>query len=379
MRDLTIAIPGAGASGLAAAVTAARAGARVILCEQSDRVGKKILRTGNGRCNLTNTGVDPAAYSQPGFVAPALMRTDSEALRAWFRALGLWSYVDAQGRAYPVSETASSVLDVLRMACAELGVETRTDCGVTEIARQGEGFTLYSTQGRFRADRVIVCTGGGTALMEALGHETIPFEPVLCPMRTEKGPIRGLDGLRTAARVTMRAGGQVLFDERGEVLFRDYGVSGIVIFDLSRYWRRGAVLTLDLLPDVPEAELAAALAARREQFPARTGEAFFTGILHARLAQAVRRAAAGDTPEALAAAIKHFTLPLLGRGDAKQAQVTRGGACVEGFDSATMASRLVPGLYACGEALDVDGRCGGYNLHWAFASGICAGEAAANA
>lgn len=371
-RQITIA--GGGAAGLAAAVTAARLGARVTVLERADRLGKKILQTGNGRCNLTNTAVAPGAYNAPDFAAPALTGTGCAGLRHFFDTLGLLTYSDAEGRVYPVSDAASSVLDVLRLSCEEYGV--RTLCGFDAVRVLPDG-TVCAADGRtVPGDTVIVATGGGTVLLKSAGHRIVPFLPVLCPLKTDTAPIRGLSGVRVKCAVTLLRGGQTVITSRGELLFRDYGVSGIVVFDLSRYARPGDVLSLDLLPDVPLEAFCQLLAARKTAHPARGGEAFLTGMFHSRVSAALLRAAGGTSPEALARAVKGFSLTVEGCGDVKQAQVTRGGAALDAFDPATLRSRLQPNLYAAGEVLDIDGKCGGYNLHWAFASGILAAKSA---
>jgi hypothetical protein len=181
--------------------------------------------------------------------------------------------------------------------------------------------------------------------------------------------------------------GEPIATERGELLFRDYGVSGIMVFDLSRFLEPGSVLSIDLVPDLDRAELQAMLTSRCALLGWRSAETFFDGMLQSRVAQAVMRAAgidrtmqAADLPcERLASLLKDFRLKVTGRGDAQQAQVTRGGASVEEFDSTTLESRRIGGLFAAGEVLDIDGRCGGFNLHWAWASGIRAGQGAARA
>jgi predicted Rossmann fold flavoprotein len=216
--------------------------------------------------------------------------------------------------------------------------------------------------------------------------------PVLGPVRTDPEPIRGLSGVRVRCAATLLAGavdnssgGDPIATERGELLFRDYGVSGIMIFDLSRHLEPGCVISLNFFPDVTSPDLEEMIAERCEGLSWRSAETFFTGMLHDRVARAILRAAgigshtpARDLPQArLVALLKDFRLKVIGVGDANQAQVTRGGASVDEFDPDTMASRRVEGLFAAGEVLDVDGRSGGFNLHWAWASGIAAGEAAA--
>jgi predicted Rossmann fold flavoprotein len=227
-----------------------------------------------------------------------------------------------------------------------------------------------------------------------MGHGSVEGVPVLGPIRTDTEPIRGLSGVRVRCTATLlvgtddvAAGGDAVASERGELLFRDYGVSGIMVFDLSRYLERQSVISIDFFPDVDPPELRAMMAQRCADLSWRHAETYFAGMLHDRVGRAVLRAAgvALDTPaeklpvDRLATILKDLRLKVLGMGDAAQAQVTRGGASVAEFEPETMASRHVEGLFAAGEVLDVDGRSGGFNLHWAWASGIVAGEAAARA
>ncbi len=302
---------------------------------------------------------------------------------------------DDEGRVYPTTNVAGSVLDVLRLECAQLGVEVRCGFEATDISEEpgSTGFTVTSRDGEtVRGDAVVVTTGGGTTLLADVGHAMVERTPVLGPIKTEAEPIRGLSGVRVRCAATLlvgadgdNAGGDAVATERGELLFRDYGVSGIMIFDLSRYLQKGSVISIDYFPDIAADELESMISQRCVSLASRTAETFFVGMLHDRVARAVLRAAgvAPDTPAEklpqarLVARLKDFRLTVLGMGDARQAQVTRGGASVSEFDPDTMASLRVAGLFAAGEVLDVDGRSGGFNLHWAWASGIVAGEAAA--
>ncbi len=389
MRRPDVLIVGGGAAGLTAAIAAARLGVSVTILEAGSRVGRKILASGNGRCNLTNTAVAPEAYNQPGFVGPVLEEHPAEEIRSFFNGMGLVSYADDEGRVYPVSNAAGSVLDVLRLECAHLGVEERCGFEVASVAEHegGSGFEVLSRDGvRASAHAVVVTTGGGDSLLADLGHAQVASVPALVPLTTELEPIRGLSGVRVrCAASLLTEDGAPLATERGELLFREYGVSGIMVFDLSRALEPGAVLSIDFIPDVDAAALPTMMADRCATLSWRTAEAFFDGMLQSRVAAAVMRAAGADpaTPvaelscERLATLLKDFRVRVTGRGDPRQAQVTRGGASVEQFDPATMASRLVDGLFAAGEVLDVDGRCGGFNLHWAWASGIVAGQSAA--
>ncbi len=387
MAERQVAIIGGGAAGLVAAIAAARLGARVTLLEGGARVGRKILASGNGRCNLTNLAVAPGSYNAPEFVRPTLAAIPCEGVRSYFGEMGLLTYADDEGRVYPVTNAANSVLDVLRLECRHLGVEERCDFPVARVRRDGEAFALFTFEGeRVDASAVVVATGGGASLLAELGHAQTPYAPALVPLVTETEPIRGLSGVRVrCAASLLDAAGEPLATERGELLFRDYGVSGIMVLDLSRFYAEASALSIDFFPETDVAEMARLLADRRDGLGWRTAGEFFDGMLHTRVAKAVLRAA-DVAPDASASAldvarvallVKNFRVRVTGLGDPAQAQVTRGGAALEEFDAATLESRRIAGLFAAGEVLDVDGRCGGFNLHWAWASGIRAGEAAA--
>ena len=407
----TIAVIGGGASGLAAAIAAARTGAaRVTVYEADERVGRSILATGNGRCNFSNARIDAGLYWNGAFVGQVFCAAETLPAQAvggcagansvlrLFASCGLRWREEAQGRLLPATGKASTVLDVLRAAARAAGVREACGnavCAVELPRREGSPFTLRMADGAFeRADAVIVAAGGRHVLdLLPADVEVVPFSPVLGPLKTEVRPIRALDNIRVRCSVRLRRDGAVVAVERGEVLFRKYGVSGIAVFNLSRFARSGDALEIDLLTEAlglrEGADAAVALAARRDAL-ANVGMAatccdVLRGAVLPLVAEALCEVAqvdegAAPTDEALAR-IAHagtaFALSVEGPGDVRQCQAHRGGIAVDALDPQTMALRRTPGLFAAGEAVDVDAPCGGYNLHWAWASGMVAGWSAA--
>lgn len=441
----TIAIIGGGASGLAAAVAAgealrdlegdAGAAVRVVVYEASDRVGRSILATGNGRCNFSNARPGDGDYRNPAFVARVLSafegasrwRVPSQAkprtaypngVLGFFSDHGLMWREEGEGRLYPLANKATSVLDCLRAACAAAGVEERVECEVAAVEppRTESGlFTLRLAGGRFeRADAVIVAVGGSVA--RGLLPEGVPFrepEPVLGPLATEPRWPRRLDNIRVRGALELwRPGEETPPEERGrhglpmgshegerlvsrevgEVMFRKYGISGIAAFNLSRLAEPGDVLAVDFVPWVRLCDMEAFLNRRRKLLRASLGreatwDDMLRGMVLAPVADVLLEAAAltGARPVAkgetarMAPVLKGLRLPVTGLGDVKQCQVHRGGVEVGAVDGRTCELRAIPGLYVVGEALDVDAACGGFNLHWAWASGLLAGWSAARA
>ena len=415
-----LAIIGGGAAGLAAAVTAARelrllgVPGDVAVYEADERVGRSILATGNGRCNFSNARIDAGAYRNAAFVEAALgaLAACSEEMaglapegtcgaagpdpvHAFFAGLGLVWREEGEGRLYPLANKATSVLDVLRAAAADFGVAEA--CGRRAVRldvpdRPGGRFHLRFADGTVgHADAVVLATGGRTArelLPEGIGFAAA--RPVLGPVRTATDVVRHLNNLRVRCAVTLAGpDGAPKAREAGELLFRDYGVSGIAVFNLSRFAEAGDMLRIDLLPRMDAPMLEQLLLERRSRLFARAGSCTGDDVLRGMVLPAVGRGvlkAAGLRAEGpfgkrdaapLAAALKGLALEVRGVGEPRQCQVRRGGFAVEAFDPRSCASRTMPGLHVVGEALDVDAPCGGYNLHWAWASGMLAGRAAA--
>ena len=398
---MTVIIIGGGASGLMAAITAAGNGHAVTLLERQARVGRKLLSTGNGRCNLTNRHMEPSCYhgQQPEFIRPAFRALDLEATLDFFHRLGLLTVAESSGRVYPYSDQAGSVVDVLRFAADAAGVTTRTGFEVSAIRKTRRGFTVHAGEETLTADRVIVCCGGmaggklggtrsGYELLQSLGHSVTKLYPALVQIKTDNTYVKALKGVRANAELRLCRNETPVAASRGEVQFTEFGVSGPAAFELSRAaaTEKGPLtLHADLLPQLSAAELEAMLRHRVSSMGALTEENLLAGMLHNRLGRTVLRYAgygltdpvSSLSPAALrriAAAIKDFSLPVLSVLGFDGAQVTAGGVRTAEFDPDTLQSRLVPGLYAAGEVLDIDGDCGGYNLQWAWSSGYLAGQ-----
>ena len=396
MNCYDVLILGGGASGLAAAIEAAQRGARVAVLEKLDRVGKKILATGNGRCNLLNLHASPADYNDPQGVQPVLDAFDVQSDLDFFHALGLLTAADSEGRVYPRSFAASSVLDVLRLECARLGVAFL--CGEkAETLQYKDAF--FTVNGTHRARAVIVSCGGkassvhgsdgsGFALLRAFGHTVTPLRPALVQIRTAPDLVRSLKGLRVQGALRLTTPGGDTHTAQGEILFTDYGLSGIAAMELSRWVKDGSTAQIDLLPELPLPQLAEHLRMIRARDGARQLEQFLTGVVQTRIGQTILRDTLQtklSTPcgtltdrqiETLAHALKSLTIPVLGTKGFPDAQVTAGGIPMREFTPALESARR-PGLFACGEILDVDGKCGGYNLTFAWSSGRLAGKSAA--
>ncbi len=397
-RTPRVAVIGGGASGMMAALAAAEQEADVLLLERQNRLGRKLAATGNGRCNLTNRNAAAAHYhgESSSFCAPVLEKMGVEPTLQRFLDMGLLTVEEADGRIYPLTDHANSVVDVLRFSLDAAGVEVRCGSVVERLEKADKGFSLHLGGETFRADRVIVACGGiaggklggvrdGYRLLESCGHHCTKLHPALVQLKTEGTLTRGLKGVRTQALVHVLRDGHVSAEERGEVQFTEYGLSGPAIFSVSReaVQKGESTIALDLFPELSTDELHGLLQHRVETRPKLCMEDLFTGMLQNRLGRVLVSAAgisgslplgeAGDQLWKLAKRAKRFAFPVAGDLGFDQAQVTSGGIRTSEFDPHTMESRVCPGLYACGEVLDIDGDCGGYNLQWAWSSGWIAG------
>ena len=396
---MNVCVIGGGAAGMLAALTAAENGHRVLLLERQSRVGRKLLATGNGRCNLSNYHVSPAHYhGGAGFCDFALSQFDVGETLQYFVSLGLLTVSEASGRIYPMSNMAGSVLDVLRYALERPEIDLQTGQTVTAVRKMPEGFSVKTETDTFSARCLILAAGGaagskvgggmdGYRLAKSLGHHRTALYPSLVQLKTDPTYPRALKGVKAQCSISICRGSQVLARNSGEVLFTEYGVSGPAIFDLSRSVSAGGsdlTCLLNFFPDWEEAEVLHWLSQRQAAMAAHEASTLLTGSCHTRLGQMICKSAgftnqraAGLTRDDLrriARQATHFALPITGTCGFDQAQVTAGGLDTSEFDPRTLQSRLVPGLYACGELLDIDGDCGGYNLQWAWSSGRLAGK-----
>ena len=402
----TIAVVGGGASGMAAALAAReRIDNHVVLLERQNRVGRKLLATGNGRCNLTNTFAGPGRYhgADRDFIFPAMERFGTADTLEWFRGVGLLTHEEPGGRVYPLSDAAGSVVDALRLAMPRCGVDVICSFDAAEARTDGRTFEVTSASGKtVEADRLIIACGGmaggrlggtksGYELLRSFGHTCTALRPSLVQLKTENTWTRAMKGVRTQAALTLETGGAVMAEAFGEVQFTDYGVTGPGVYDISRaaaFAGEGALLVLRLLPSLSREGLMEYMTGKRAAHPALQSENLLTGAVHNAVGRTVLRRAgvpldsylwslSDEMLSAVADTVLRFELPILGTLGFDDAQVTAGGVKTAEFFPETMESRLVHGLYACGEVLDIDGDCGGFNLQWAWSSGRLAGISAA--
>ena len=399
---MKIAIIGAGASGMAAAITAASIGTnQVLLFERQARVGRKLAATGNGRCNLTNRQTHPGRYHgmNPDFVRPALEAFPPQTVLGFFETLGLYTVAEQDGKVYPYSDQANSVVDVLRFGLNRHNIELLAGTEIVSVKKGASGFWIKASDGQlWDTDALIVACGGaagtklgggllGYQLLRSLGHHCTKLAPSLVQLKADPSLVQGLKGVRANAELKLMRNNMLLAQTRGEVQFTDYGISGPAVFEISRAAATSdeTVLHLNLLPGYSAENLLSALCIRLSRFSALEAGDLLTGILHNRLGKMLVKACGiplslpltalrWDQLKRVVDICHDFVLPILGTMGMDSAQVTAGGILTKEFDPNTLQSRIVPGLYACGEVLDVDGDCGGFNLQWAWASGMLAGQ-----
>ena len=396
---MTVVIIGGGASGMAAALAAAENPENdIILLERQARLGRKLQATGNGRCNLTNLHAASRGYHGEGasFADYAIQAFGPEQTLAWFRKLGLFTVAEPSGRVYPYSDQANSVVDVLRFALEKPNIRVLTGYVAEKVKKTSDGFRVEGTGEPITCEKLIIACGGlagtklggtmdGYKLLRSLGHKCTKLRPTLVQLKSSWGGCASLKGVRANCRAQILCNGARFAESQGELQFTEYGLSGPVIFEISRDVCHGGGkwnCKLDFMPDVTCDDLFKALLQRRNT--ALCASELLTGILHNRLGRVLTQSAGVSQQKPIAEltdwelrevcrTVKNFEAALTEPMGMDSAQVTAGGILTGEFDPMTMESRIQPGLYACGEVLDIDGDCGGYNLQWAWSSGRLAG------
>ena len=400
-----IAVIGGGASGMMAAITARKSGKEVMILERKDRILKKVLITGNGRCNITNVNANISNYFGKNIssVENILNSFNPQDTMDFFNGLGIICNEENRGKVYPLSGQASSVVDALRFEAERLGVRIETEFYVRKIEKEGFKFKIYSEERKkIEAGRVIIAAGGqsypelgsngsGFELAKELGHSVTRLSPSIVQLKTEKHQVKGLQGIKTDAAVTAYGDNKKICTYDGELLFTDYGISGNVVFNISFVMPlyKNVEFEIDFMEKFDYNELYEILKERKKMMSHLTMENYFNGMINKKLGQFLSKVSGieklskpvkdlNDSEiRKLCTVLKKYRIKILDTTGFKNAQVTAGGVSLDEVNSETLESKIVKGLYFSGEVLDVYGECGGFNLQWAWASGYIAGKNAA--
>ena len=404
-----VAVIGGGAAGMMAAITAAREGVKVTILEHKDRIGKKILSTGNGRCNFTNTFQTPACYRSDNrdFAWNIIQKFNVEKTISFFKELGIYPK-DRNGYLYPYSDQAAAILEVLQIEVAKLDICVMTEINVLDIQPVKRGIRVTTDKKTITVDSVILACGSkaapvtgsdgsGYQLAKLLGHRIVPVLPALVQLRCAEKFYKSISGVRVQGTVEIYADDISLASDTGEIQLTNYGISGIPVFQVSRYaakaiyQKQSVTAVLNFMPDMNKDEFLSFLQERITLCPHKTLDEFFTGIFPKKLCELWIRLSrlpkemrvsdlSGEQLEKLVLLIQHLRTHITETNAFEQAQICCGGVDTTEINPDTLESNYVPGIYFAGELLDVDGICGGYNLQWAWSSGFVAGkEAAGNA
>ena len=404
-----VAVIGGGAAGMMAAITSAREGARVTILEHKERIGKKILSTGNGRCNFTNTYQTPACYRSDNrdFAWNIIQKFNVEKTISFFKELGIYPK-DRNGYLYPYSDQAAAILEVLQIEVAKLDICVMTEIYVLDIQPVKRGIRVTTDKKTITADSVILACGSkaapvtgsdgsGYQLAKLFGHRIVPVLPALVQLRCAEKFYKSISGVRVQGTVEIYADDIFLASDTGEIQLTNYGISGIPVFQVSRYAakalykKQSVTAILNFMPDMNKEEFLLFLQERITLCPYKTLDEFFTGVFPKKLCELWIRLSrlpkemrvsdlSGEQLEKLVLLIQHLRTHITETNSFEQAQICCGGVDTTEINPDTLESNYVPGIYFAGELLDVDGICGGYNLQWAWSSGFVAGkEAAGNA
>lgn len=406
MENQDIIVIGAGAAGIMAAITAARNHAKVTILEHTDRIGKKLLATGNGRCNMTNLSQSPDDYRSENhnFPMQIISQFDEKKVLQFFEEIGIYTK-NKNGYVYPYSEQASVVLDILKLELERLNVTIIYSISVKNIVNAKKNKIKITTDKEsFICDKVIIATGSKAApktgsdgsgydLAKKLDHHIIEPLPALVQLRCSGDYFKSLAGIRCEAKLSLAIDNKICINNQGELQLTDYGISGIPTFQISRYAIRAlkedkkVCVHIDFIPDMKEKEVVAFVYSQMGHAPNKNIENILVGLLNKKLAPVLLKRAgiAGkaigkDLKENqinnLVQIIKAFEVKVISYNSFEQAQVCSGGVDTLEVSSNTLESKKMAGVYFAGEILDVDGICGGYNLQWAWSSGYVAGRCA---
>lgn len=396
-----------------AAIVAARNGAEVCIFEKSNRLGKKILATGNGRCNYTNinTSVNDYHGNNLVFVEEVINSFDINSTLDFFEGLGIYPRIAENGKVYPYSLQAASVLDNLRYELDKYNIKEMTEHKVKSLRKSKAAFDIITDIGIFNADKVIIttggkaglqygCTGDGYEIAKALGHKIIRQFPALVQLKLDADYLKKISGVKFDGAASCLSESDVIRREEGEILFTDYGISGPPILQISReainliYDKKNAYVLVDMFPEFSKNELFEILLKRFNKQKDKSLEESFNGLINKKLIPVIINLANIKIDDKFVSVqdkcsklnkkniysiinvLKEWKIEVVGHNDWQQAQTTAGGVCVDEIDSRTMESKKEKGLYFAGEVLDVDGDCGGFNLQWAWSSGYLAGYSA---
>jgi len=399
MNNEKMIIIGAGAAGLVAAICSARVGKQVLLLEQNNKIGKKILVSGNGKCNIDNKYIALHRFhsQNPDFVEAVLKNYDFSVIEKFFTSIGLELVEGKEGKMFPMSLQASSVVELLEYEAKRVGVEIVCDCTVTGIDKKEQGFTVETSQGSKACEKLVITTGSpaapqlggsnaGYAFATKMGHTLVPRHPSLVQLCSEETWVKGCAGVKVAGLAKLYANGEYIAEKKGDILFTNYGISGLAILDLSREVSTRLAnfdyceLSLDLMPELSKEKLTNLLLARVKKESEKPLSLWLQGIINKKLIPIlqeqskckVRTEDALNRKEInkLVHAIKNLKLSISDTKGFKGAEVATGGIDTSEVNAQTMESKLVPNLYFAGEILDVDGDRGGFNFHFAWVSGM---------
>lgn len=401
---------GGGAAGIAAAITAKDAGCNVAILESTDRIGKKILTTGNGRCNISNEKADVTRYHSDNkdFFKDIISNFSYKDTMDFFASLGLHLKTLDSNKMYPLSLQASSVVDIFRMALEDKSIDIYFNSKVNKIENKNNVFKLHINEGIFTCTKLILCTGGksypktgsdgsGYKLATSLGHKITNLMPSIVQVRLNHDRLKALSGVKFDGVAKILVNDKLVQTEEGEILFTDYGISGPPILQLSRVASYSTLskknkvsLQVDLMPNMDEKALKTFIDNHLGTFGYRSIHDCFIGLINKKIIVPLLREAEVDDIHKAAwevtweekcnvlKLLKSWTFEVTGTNTFNDAQVTAGGINTKDIDPITLESKLVKNLYFAGEVLDVDGDCGGFNLHWCWASGIRVGKSVCN-